>query len=294
MVLSSDELRVELYGDVNHQDSNSDIFQELYKRAKQLLKAGNNVIIDATNINRKRRIAFINDFSNYYKEVHYISKSFDDCVEDDLLREKKVGKSVIERMHKSLTIPTYVEKWDNIKIVKEGLVTIAKPAKNLLDVITQEHSYEELFAHLGIHPEFRDIKELPHDSKWHSLSVSRHTYEVWKYILDNYQGKSKTELLFAALLHDTGKYFCKEFKEGSRYASFISHEYVSGQLTCDFLFRQGFKTEFILKVVELVQLHMRLLSIENNTKAKDKLLNLVGEEMLQLLSILREADVQAH
>ena len=52
--LSSDDLRIELYGDVHNQEHNGNLFQIMSKRAKELLKQGSNVIYDATNISREK------------------------------------------------------------------------------------------------------------------------------------------------------------------------------------------------------------------------------------------------
>ena len=56
--ISSDALRAELYGDENDQTHNAEIFNELHKRVIKHLKAGDNVVYDATNLSRRRRIAF--------------------------------------------------------------------------------------------------------------------------------------------------------------------------------------------------------------------------------------------
>lgn len=40
ILLSSDNLREELYGDINNQEHNGELFQEINKRVKNLLKQG--------------------------------------------------------------------------------------------------------------------------------------------------------------------------------------------------------------------------------------------------------------
>ena len=52
-ILSSDKLRIELYGNED-QMHNKEVFQEMNKRAKDAGKLGKNVIYNATNINRDR------------------------------------------------------------------------------------------------------------------------------------------------------------------------------------------------------------------------------------------------
>ena len=63
-IFSSDALREELFNDVNHQADNTTLFNELHKRIKDCLKEGNNAIYDATNINYKKRMAFLAELKN--------------------------------------------------------------------------------------------------------------------------------------------------------------------------------------------------------------------------------------
>ena len=50
IILSSDAIRWELFGDETDQEHNQQVFQELHERAKECLCDGRNVIYDATNI----------------------------------------------------------------------------------------------------------------------------------------------------------------------------------------------------------------------------------------------------
>jgi predicted kinase len=294
IVLSSDDLRLELFNDINHQDDNGKVFEELYKRANQNIKNGKSVIIDATNTSSKRRMSTINQFSNCIKVAYYFNTPFEECVERDSQRDRTVGKRVIDRMYRQMQIPTYVEGWDVIHLVHENQShDLSLSIRQAIEpIITSKSTYKQIFNYIlqGI-PLFKDILELPHDSKYHSLSVSRHTFHVWKEIQQSYA--NDLELLWAALLHDTGKADCKEFKDGSRYANFIGHEFVSGQLACQFLHWLGYDDGFILRVVELVQWHMRLMGAGDSEKAIKKLKDFVGDEVFEKLSILYDADLKA-
>ena len=63
IVHSSDKIREEL-GDVNDQSKNEQVFTILHKRIKDDLRSEKNVIYDATNINRKRRVAFLRELKH--------------------------------------------------------------------------------------------------------------------------------------------------------------------------------------------------------------------------------------
>lgn len=58
-VFSSDSLREEMFGDVNHQADNDTLFKELHKRIRECLTSGKSAIYDATNISYKRRMEFL-------------------------------------------------------------------------------------------------------------------------------------------------------------------------------------------------------------------------------------------
>ena len=66
---SSDVIREELSGDVNNQNINSKVFQTLHSRIKEDLRNGKNCIYDATNINYKRRMAFLQELNKIPCEI---------------------------------------------------------------------------------------------------------------------------------------------------------------------------------------------------------------------------------
>jgi predicted kinase len=301
VVLSSDDLRDELYGDVDHQDDNDKVFIELHRRAKLLLNSGTNVILDSTNISSKRRKAIVEEFKKFHCEVYYFSKTFDECVLSDGLRERTVGKRVIDRMYKSLQVPTFSEGWNEIYIVDDAQNYMKEDREYFENLITNPlYTHQKIYGELADwNDDFQKLYNLPQDSKWHTLSASRHSHEAWKYVLENYQEEDKFLMLCVAIFHDVGKAHCKNFKEGSRYANFISHENVSSQIACSVLSWLGYDKEFILNVCELVQLHMRLTDLnrcseESGIKIVKKLKNLIGEEKFVKLKFFREADEQAH
>lgn len=302
--LSSDELREELTGDENNQDANADVFAEMLKRTKEALKEGKDVIYDATNLNRKRRRGLLSQLPRHvHKAIAYMATTYENTVSQNSQRERQVPIEVIQRMYKNLQIPICSEGWNTIEIVydrdtldAELLPQITHPLRAC--VLVGKGGYE-LMRDLGVYfKEFSDIFDMAQDSKWHSFSVSRHTYYVYKHVLDNYEAKDnldKEVMLWAGLLHDTGKYACKSFYnrkgEETRYANFIGHEFVSSQIAVSILKRLGYGDIFIHKVATLIQFHMYLLNEDANKK---KLKQYVGEELYEKLVFLRDADTLAH
>lgn len=100
-------------------------------------------------------------------------------------------------------------------------------------------------------------------------------------------------MLWAALLHDIGKGFCKNFKVNSRYANYIGHENVGAQKSISLLNQVGYTDEFILQVAKIVQYHMRLLNLKDNERAKNKFKNFIGNADYEKLIFFQTADDQA-
>jgi len=61
VVVSPDEIRKEICGDVNCQNRNSEVWKIAKERVVDNLKKNKSVILDATNVNTKNRRAFIKD-----------------------------------------------------------------------------------------------------------------------------------------------------------------------------------------------------------------------------------------
>jgi predicted kinase len=290
IILASDELRKELFGDVNDTKHNNELFQELHKRAIQYLKEGKNVIYDATNINSKRRATFLKQLPiNVKKECYYMNTSLDVITENNSNRERKVPMDVIKRMRKMLQIPMYYEGWDKINIVDRfSKYDYFDDIKFLENLIYNEgfHDYNVLMDFLSNHFLcFENIYEMPHDTPYHTLSISRHTYYVYQY-LQNY-GKI---LIWTGLFHDVGKKETKEYI--GKYAKYTGHENVSAQETIYYLRLFGYDEDFVIKVATLVQLHM-ILPWNKNNKIEEKILYKYGAETYMQLQILREADINA-
>lgn len=285
--ISSDDLRVELYGDVNNQEHNSELFQIMNKRTKELLRIGHNVIYDATNINSRKRTTFLKELNRIdcKKICIYFATSINSCDDNDSERDKPVGFDVIERMYKNLQIPMYHEGWDDIRIIGNKKAYFSYNFN-----LNKINSYDDYVMMLNNFITKQCIN-FSQDSQWHTLSVSRHMYYTYKHIKDI--DKSNKNLIIAAMLHDIGKPYCKQFKEGSKYANFYGHENVSSQLAVRYLLKAGFNDKDIINIATYIQLHMKILNIGDNIKAKEKLIKNIGLELYKDLELLRNADISA-
>lgn len=301
--ISSDQLREEMLGDVNNQEKNGDIFGEMARLTREALLNGKHVIYDATNVSRKKRKGLLQQLPkklDIEKVVLYLATDYKKTVLQNANRERKVPQEVIDRMYKNMQIPIYSEGWDKIVFEFENEIIEDDIPKQFTDAVRAgallgREGYGLVAFLAQYFDEFFRIYDMAQDSKYHSLSVSRHTYYVYKHVLDNYDGIDKEVMLWTALLHDVGKAFCKSFVnrkgEETRYANFIGHENVGSQLAVNFLKRMNFEDEFIHRVATLIQFHMYLLDENANN---ERLLGHVGEDALNQLQFLREADTLAH
>lgn len=304
ILLSSDQLREELFGDANNQEKNAELFQELYKRAKELLNNGKDVIIDATNINQKKRMHLCREFKNFEKNLVYFPLLKEEAIERDNQRERKVGERVIDRMYLNFQFPTIEEGWDNIVYTnnnKREDESFYEENQEVLKEVIGVYGHDGLFISLidlfdSNH--FKAVYNLPHDSKYHQHTVSEHIYQVFDYVRQNYQGQYKYELMIASIYHDVGKYVAKSFVDfkGTKKenAHFIGHESVSSQITFQELTKIfNFPISNVILICNLVQNHMKLLN-DPQGKQKQKLEEMYGQEFVSMLEFLREADTQAH
>ena len=299
VVLSSDDLRVEMFGDVSHQEDNNEIFEEMNERTNELLSKGQNVIYDATNLNRKRRKHLINYvIKANEKIVYYLNNSLTTILyRNSIRKERIVPNKIIERMYKTLQIPVKNEGWDDVIFTGvEDDYYLKKYRKQYENLIIEKPDHDRLFIELGVYiRDFDTVYNLPHDSSYHSFSVSRHIYHVYKYIFENYKEQDKLLMLWAALFHDLGKAFCKSFVnykgEEKRYANFIGHEFVSSQQSAWWLTALGYDDHFVKDVSTLVQFHM--IPMKANEKKLNEVKQLIGENLFEKLMFLHEADMQA-
>lgn len=297
ILISSDEIREEMYGDVNNQDNNHDVFEVMNNRAKQTLSDGINIIYDATNINRKRRIHLINQVLRAdEKIVYYMNGTIKTIKYRNEYRSRIVPEDVIDKMYKTLHIPVKNEGWDQVIFTQHPNNYLTRYREHCEDFIQSNPGHDKLFDELSVFiPEFSNIFNLPQDSSFHSFSVSRHTYHVYEKILNDYKKEDKLVLLWSALFHDIGKAFCKSFinykGEETKYASFIGHEYVSSQVAASYLDLLSYDQKFIESVSTLIQFHM--MPMKASEKKMRQVESLLGDDLFQKLMILNNADKNA-
>lgn len=122
VVHSSDDLREELFGDVNinGKETNDELFEELHKRIRADLRVGKSVIYDATNIYPMFRKDFLASLSNIecLKLSVYIMTPKYQCVKNNKRRNRKVPEDIIDSMAHKILAPDISEGFDEVIMIK--------------------------------------------------------------------------------------------------------------------------------------------------------------------------------
>lgn len=229
VIHSSDAIRAELFGDAGSQEDNGRVFELLHKRTREDLKAGKTVIYDATNITRKARKSAIACAhpTNDTVECHVIWAEPEECIRRDALRDRKVGRAVIDKMLRRWQSPWKDEGFDTVEVM------LQQPEFDQVKYVASQAS--------ALH--------IPHDNPHHKLGVWGHCMEAYSSVflqaLADEQSKYKdyNSVAKAAYWHDIGKPYTKFFKPGEDIAHYYDHHCVGGYLAYGLFLRPQVMTD---------------------------------------------------
>ena len=271
VIHSSDNLRKELYGDENDQEHNSELFNELHNRIRQSLKEGKTVIYDATNLNKKRRIKFLNTLGPVRKICVLFLTDLSECLKRNRERGKNIPDEVIYNMYKTFCPPYYHEGFDEIQI--------------------KQYSWKNPYMLINM------TKGFDQENEHHKLDLKSHLWECYKYL-----SEENEKLQIAGMFHDIGKLFTKTYVNIKGVADgnchYYNHQNVSAyeflQCLIDYNVQEELKDD-ALYTANLIYFHMHpYLSWTQSEKAKERDRLRIGEEMFNDIMKLHEADVKAH
>jgi predicted kinase len=281
VVHSSDSIRAELLNDENDQSKNELVFKILHQRIKDDLRAGKNVVYDATNLNRCKRIHFLN---NELRDIPcnkicvLFAVPWEMCLARNFTRDRQVPEEVMSRMYKSFSTPTVYEGWSEVRIVWAEY-------KNMLGF-----EYD-------ICVDMEKWKRIDHNNPHHHKSIGNHMLTACDYIKDR---TNDVKLISAALLHDIGKPDVKAFinskGEPCDIAHYYNHENIGSYKALFYLrnMHPDWSDMELLYVSLLINMHMRPHSAwKQSDKAKDKDRRLFGDDIIKSLELLNEADIYA-
>ncbi len=268
---------------MNDQSKNTEVFEILHRRIKDDLRAGKNVVYDATNLSRKRRVVFLNEIRNILCEKVCVlfTTPYEMCLARNFARDRQVPKSVIARMIKNFETPWFSEGWDDIQIVWSDYKGLP--------------GFE-----FDIYEDILKWRNISHDNHHHTKSIGDHMIKAYNHYICNYD-VIEDHLRWAILMHDCGKPDVKAFfnskGEPCSEAHYYEHHHVSAMLSLFYLRElcPHWTDKDILYTSLLIDLHMRPhLAWKQSDNAKEKDRRLFGDDIIRDIEILHECDLAAH
>lgn len=275
VIVSSDAIREEIYGDENCQEDPVKVFRIVHERVKQALREGRDVVYDATNLSSKRRRGFLNDLKaakiDCEKRCIVVVAPIEQCIARRRIAARKVPDYVIWRQVAQFEMPLKSEGWDKI-----GHIVSGRP-----------YSLEGLLVEYG---------KIGHDNPHHSLSISEHMYKASEKM------RPHSPSWYAARYHDIGKFYTKTFQDRKGNPTDIAHFYnhqnvgawmwLSSSEAERLYYEREDAEEVIRRIAVAIQFHMDhyIKDSVQLAKSRDKL---SGDELILLYEV-EAADSYAH
>lgn len=279
IVVSSDVIRGELFGDENDQTHNAEVFEEVHRRILVALRAGQNAIYDATNLSRKRRKAFLKMIpANIHKVAVVVATDYNVILQQNASRSRQVPPDVIKTMFQRMQMPVMDEGWDGIMYCSNK--------NNKSDLISV----------------LQDCVDYDQDNPHHSATLDQHMYEAAEYVQRHsheygFTPRDEALVYIAALFHDIGKPACRTYKLWSGkiddHAHYYGHADVGAyMIACLFrLVPEEDANEWGL-ILKLIQFHMDCYA--DPMGWLDKIERREGKKFREMLQLLHDADLAAH
>ena len=285
VVHSSDKIREELYGDADDQEHNAEVFNELHKRIRNDLASGKDVIYDATNLSKKRRVGYLKELRKIRCKRICIAvmTPYEVCIRNNQNRDRQAPRSAMERMYKSWCPPALHEGFDEIHLYYY-----------YGDLSEYYYSPENFFeGRVG-------ANHISQENSHHTLTIGEHCSKAGRYAITKY---SDLVLGLAAHFHDIGKPFTKtkwnakgEFDGNYHY---YQHHCVGAYDSLFYLEQycndKTISVRDLVYISNLIYYHMMpFTKWRQSEKAKLKDIKLIGKNMYEDIMRLHEADTFAH
>lgn len=283
-VISSDLIREEQtagismdgMSDQERRKINVQVFDAVRRQTQELLKKGQSVVLDATNLSRKNRMNFLKQLQRLdcKRKCILLITPVEICLERNSRRigNARVPENAMYRMLCNFECPNYWEGWDEI-------IPVA--------------------ADIPYRFPFAACEGFSQDNPHHTLSLGAHMAQTEQDCADIGRG----DLCRAARYHDIGKLYTKRFEnkrgEKTEIAHYYDHENYGAYLflteMCCGNNVSGSVFNRILYDANLINCHMRPMTrwtYIDNAEEKDRLL--FGDAFVNDLILLHQADRAAH
>ena len=280
-ILSSDECRKQLLGDEKDQSDNKRVFDFLKMKMVGFIKAGYNVIIDATNINMKERRGYLDIVKRYdlRKVAYVVNEPFNECEERAAKREERpLSKEILFKIMSRFQCPQSFE----------GLEVIFHHKQISEDDVRKSHALS--FSYISeiqsaMFDNMRACMDVFQDNPHHKYTINEHCRRTAL----KFNTTDDCQWL-AARLHDIGKVFTRTYDENG-VAHYYGHDNVGAYYICshipEIFFNENKRD--ILFAIFLINYHMLPFSIKEE-KTEKKYKELFGEEWYNKLLLLHKAD----
>ncbi len=285
VVLSSDEIRLEIQSKLDggemvmpsNTNLNSMVFDQIKSYTANALKNGKSVVVDATNLGRRRRRIFLRQlYRTPCKKICVLFlTSINECKRRNALRQgyAVVPDDIMQKMCTNIELPYYFDGFDEIIPI--------------IDDVQVDFDY-------SLTMDFQQNN--PH----HTLTLGEHMLKAYEYANENNFNDRLKEVV---KYHDIGKFYTQTYVntrgEVTSIAHYYGHEnygaylYLTWRCCGKNVTKEQF--EYYLYQALLINCHMRPLTLwrkQDVVKSKDKAL--FGEEFFNDIVNLNKADIFAH
>lgn len=254
VILRSDDIRLELFGGLDRQakEDHAKVFKLLHERLEENIRLGNDVVLDATNLSRRKRIHLYNNIIKRINEnIHVKGIVFVEPLSVILennrrkAEENRVPRRVINKMYPSLNVPRIGADVDSIEVFGQTNFFKDKVALHEIIKLNTVHDFLDLLDPLYLDEIYENIIG-PHDTPYHLEDIDEHitlTMENSRHI--------GYILFLVSIFHDLGKAVTKD---GGTY---YGHQNVSAYYALKGLNEiDGLNQEEINLILEVIYQHM--------------------------------------
>ena len=264
VILDSDSIREELWGNAADQQQPDKVFEEMFRRTITAFKEGRNVYYCSTGLSARHRINLLKQLRrkfDFEAKCIICIAPVEICKERNSSRDRVVPEYVIERQVRSFQVPLFNEGWQTIQIVHTAPTDYMQIRRTLWSQVENFGSQ---------------------NNSHHTLSLLEHCLRCESLTLQ-IPGMLPRALDEAACWHDVGKLYTQEYwPEKDNEAHYPGHaQYGAYLMLC-----MGFS----ILAAQLVCYHMDLYNPQLFVKGAER----YGDELWDLLLKLHQCDVEAH
>jgi predicted kinase/predicted HD phosphohydrolase len=242
IVISSDEIRMELFWNYQEQSQNGLVFEKYFQKLEHYLKLAASwqfswkIFLDATSANKKDRQRIIHTANKYWIQCDWVFLNIHPelSIKRDSFRKgiKEVGDAVVYRMFNKLEVPSTDEWFNNVTtidikddITEDKMDRVAYWVKELTKA-TESSEKMSVITELILPNlyEYTNAIELEQKSEYHDETVWTHILQVVTNAVEKWYSNN---VIVATIFHDAGKLYARRWNPEFERFTFDGHGDVS-------------------------------------------------------------------